>query len=343
MSQALQTAPQQALNTTTMLFDQNIMQQMHLIATTMSTSKVTVPKHFQGSQGDCLAMVMQAAQWNMNPFAVAQKTHLVNGVLGYEAQLVNAVIQQSGAIKGRFHYEYMGEKDNLQCRVGAIINGEEDITWGEWLRNGDVTTRNSPLWKTSPKQQLGYLQVKNWARLFCPGAILGVYTVDEAEEMANSNVIQPKDTDINGELVNEATADVLNNLNKTKKTESPESESTITLDKVLAAISTMIDKDSRQKVQLMMTELSKDDQPQAGDAYRARIAALKAQSEAQPQPQTINDQYADWLAAIDSCSNLDELDTLESSMTGDAHLALTTERESKRKKLTPANDPFEME
>jgi hypothetical protein len=35
---------------------------------------------------------MQAAQWGMNPFAVAQKTHVVNGTLGYEAQLVNAVV-----------------------------------------------------------------------------------------------------------------------------------------------------------------------------------------------------------------------------------------------------------
>ena len=40
----------------------------------------------------------------MNPFAVAQKTHVVNGSLGYEAQLVNAVVQASGAIDGRFHY-----------------------------------------------------------------------------------------------------------------------------------------------------------------------------------------------------------------------------------------------
>jgi hypothetical protein len=40
---------------------------------------------------------------------VAQKTHLVNGVLGYEAQLVNAVISSSNAIVGRFHYEYEGD------------------------------------------------------------------------------------------------------------------------------------------------------------------------------------------------------------------------------------------
>lgn len=152
------------------------------MAKMMAGSKVTVPKHLQGSEGDCMAVILQAMNWGMNPFAVAQKTHIVNGTLGYEAQLVNAVIQSNGHITGHFHYEHNGEGAMLETRVGAIINGEADITWGEWLRSSDVTTKNSPLWKTNPRQQMGYLQVKNWARAYCPGAILGVYTPDELQE-----------------------------------------------------------------------------------------------------------------------------------------------------------------
>jgi hypothetical protein len=159
------------------------MSRVSALAKIMASSKVTVPKHLQGNEGDCAAIVMQSMQWGMNPYAVAQKTHLVNGVLGYEAQLVNAVVQSTGAIKSNFSYEYRGDGNALECRVGAIINGQENITWGEWLKSSDVTTKNSPLWKTNPKQQMGYLQVKNWARLYCPGAILGVYTPDEIEVM----------------------------------------------------------------------------------------------------------------------------------------------------------------
>lgn len=153
------------------------------MAKLMAGSKVTIPKHLQGSDGDCAAIVIQATNWGMNPFAVAQKTHLVNGVLGYEAQLVNAVIQSSNSIRGSFSYEYQGDGDRMSCRVGAVLRGQTEITWGEWLKSSDVTTKNSPLWKTNPKQQIGYLQVKNWARLYCPGAILGVYTADELEEL----------------------------------------------------------------------------------------------------------------------------------------------------------------
>jgi hypothetical protein len=139
-----------------------------------------------------MAVIMQAMQWNMNPFVVAQKTHLVNGQLGYEAQLVNAVVQSSGAIDGRFHYEYKGEEPKIECRVGAVIRGEESITWNEWLCMADVTTKNSPLWKTNPKQQLGYLQVKNWARAYTPGALLGVYSVDELQDSPPMRDITPR-------------------------------------------------------------------------------------------------------------------------------------------------------
>lgn len=165
------------------------MQRLMSLAKLMSSSKVTVPKHLQGSEGDCMAIIIQATNWGMNPFAVAQKTHIVNGTLGYEAQLVNAVIGASGAIHGAFEYEYRGDGGAMECRVGAVLRGKSAITWGEWLCVSLVTTKNSPLWKTNPKQQLGYLQVKNWARAYAPGAILGVYTTDELDTTG----LPPKD------------------------------------------------------------------------------------------------------------------------------------------------------
>ncbi|OMG89751.1 RecT family recombinase [Achromobacter xylosoxidans] len=166
-------------STTGLVLDARNMDSMMRAAEMMAAGRATVPKHLQGNPSDCMAVIMQAMQWNMNPFVVAQKTHLVNGTLGYEAQLVNAVVQSSGAISGRFHYEYKGDGNTLECRVGAVIAGESDITWSEWLKISDVSVKNSPLWKTNPRQQMGYLQVKNWTRAYTPGALLGVYTSDE--------------------------------------------------------------------------------------------------------------------------------------------------------------------
>lgn len=183
--------------TNDLVFNPVAMQSMMALATIMAESTVTVPKHLQGKKGDCFAVIMQAAQWKMNPFVVAQKTHVVNGTLGYEAQLVNALVMASGAIIGSFSYEYKGEGSNLECRVGAVIKGHSSITWSEWLSIKSITTQNSPLWKTNPKQQLGYLQVKNWARAYYPGAILGVYSADELEVIGPSEtIINPRPEDL---------------------------------------------------------------------------------------------------------------------------------------------------
>jgi hypothetical protein len=182
------------------VFNVQALGQLTAFAELMAQSAVTVPKHLAGKPADCMAIVMQAMQWGMNPYAVAQKTHLVNGVLGYEAQLVNAVISSSSAIVGRFHYEYggdwekiAGKKDGrdelgLFIRVGAVLRGETDITWGENIYLADITTRNSPLWKTAPKQQIAYLAVKYWARLYCPEVILGVYSPDEVEPRTEKEI-----------------------------------------------------------------------------------------------------------------------------------------------------------
>lgn len=173
-----------ATHTANMLMSPQIMGQIQAFAEVMATGRSTVPKHLQGNMGDCMAVTMQAAQWGMNPFAVAQKTHVVSGTLGYEAQLVNAVISSSRAIKGRFKYEYGGDwqketSRDAWVRVGAVLAGEAEITWGEPLYPHMVTTKNSPLWKTQPKQQAAYLAVKYWSRMYCPDVILGVYTSDE--------------------------------------------------------------------------------------------------------------------------------------------------------------------
>jgi hypothetical protein len=213
------------VSTTDMVLDYRAMESMNTLANLMASGQATVPKHLQGNPADCMAIIMQAAQWRMNPFAVAQKTHVVSGTLGYEAQLVNAVVSSSKAINGRFHYRYGGDWEvtgdgsnqkiqagvnvnngntitqNCWVQVGAVLSGEDEIQWGERLYPSMVTTKNSALWKTNPKQQGGYLALKYWARLYAPAVIMGVYSSDELEPEAKKpteRVINPT-TDEPGE------------------------------------------------------------------------------------------------------------------------------------------------
>lgn len=166
-------------NPSLILFNADLMRALMTFAEVMAQSVVTVPKHLHGKPSDCLAVTLQAMRWKMDPYIVAGKTHVVNGNLGYEAQLVVAVLKSSGAIKGRPHYEYQGDGPALACRAGFIPAGEHEVVWTEWLSIGAIVVKNSPLWKSNPKQQFGYLQARNWARLYAPDALLGVYTDDE--------------------------------------------------------------------------------------------------------------------------------------------------------------------
>ncbi|MCW0921388.1 recombinase RecT [Pseudomonas sp. RG1] len=204
----LHVLPHAATSTSALVLDGDSLDKMMRLAEVMATGRATLPKHFNGNPADCLAVVMQSMQWKMNPFAVAQKTHLVNGVLGYEAQLVNAVITTCAPVLDRLHYEWYGawekvigkftikngdkgeyrvpgwkleDEQGLGVKVWATFRGEDEPRVLELLL-AQARTRNSTLWADDPRQQLAYLATKRWSRLYCPDVILGVYSPDELEE-----------------------------------------------------------------------------------------------------------------------------------------------------------------
>jgi hypothetical protein len=179
---------------TTLMLDERALDRLERVANMMASGKSTIPQHLVGNVGDCFAVCMQAFQWGMNPFAVAQKTHLVNGTLGYEAQLVIAVLNSSPALATRIDFRWSDDA------TWKGVNGKSDTSPDRWVEvwaqlKGEAkprtlkvtmaqvgTVRNSPNWAADPRQQLGYLCAKRWGRLNAPDVILGVYTPDELED-----------------------------------------------------------------------------------------------------------------------------------------------------------------
>ncbi|WP_225182134.1 RecT family recombinase [Pectobacterium aroidearum] len=209
MSNQVSTISQSA-GTAATIFSPDALNQLVKFAEVMANGRVAVPSHLAGKPSDCLAVTMQAAQWGMNPFAVAQKTHVINGVLGYEAQLVNAVLTSLSPTKDRLNYEWFGDwskvignfvektsqKGNKYIAPGWSLSDEKGLGVRVWatmksesqprvleLMLTQAQVRNSTLWASDPKQQLAYLAAKRWVRLHAPDVLLGVYTPDELEEM----------------------------------------------------------------------------------------------------------------------------------------------------------------
>lgn len=223
-------------NTRSAIFNPTSLEKLQAFAEQMALSRVAIPTHLVGKPADCLAVALQAVQWNMNPYSVAQKTSVVNGNLCFEAQLVNAIVTSSHAVTSRFKYEYGGPwekyrpgdrsaaaEKGLCVRVGATLTGDNERTWGEWLYLEFVKVRNSPLWSTATKQQLAYLAVKYWARLYTPDVILGVYTPDEmgpAVERDITPTSKPQNADDLNAMIGQS--EVVQPVSSEKETRSPQ-------------------------------------------------------------------------------------------------------------------------
>ncbi len=147
----------------------------------MSISTVVVPKHLRENPGACLAIVIQASEWQMSPYAVANKSYSVNDRLAYEAQLISAVILRRAPIKSRFKVDYLGEGDKRKCKVSVVTTDGETVEY-ESPQFGAITPKNSPLWKSDPDQQLYYFSARALCRRHFPDVLLGVYTMDEMQD-----------------------------------------------------------------------------------------------------------------------------------------------------------------
>ncbi len=149
----------------------------------MALAKQAIPPHLRENPGACLAVCIQASSWQMSPFAVANKSYVVNDRMAYEAQIIAAVILMRAPIIGRLKYSYTGKGPTRQCTCSAKLD-DGDLVEYTTPEIQNIKIQNSPLWKNDPDQQLAYSAARSMARRHFPDVILGVYTPEEMAEMA---------------------------------------------------------------------------------------------------------------------------------------------------------------
>jgi|GEM_PF-1605805 len=185
------------LNTDGGLLVKDIGQAME-VAKLMSISGTAVPLHIRNNPGTCLAVAIQAWEWSMNPFAVANKSYVVNDRLAYESALYNAVATRRAPIVGRLRIAYSGEGETRRCTVSATITEEEgggEVDYQSPLFK-TINPKNSPLWKNDPDQQLFYFSVRAFVRRHFPDVMMGVFTVDELQDSPEMSRPKPERAEI---------------------------------------------------------------------------------------------------------------------------------------------------
>lgn len=152
------------------------------VSKVLAIADAAVPKHLREKPGLCLNVCLMAYSLNMDPFALANKTYVVNDRLCFEAALYHAVVLQRAPIAGRIKSSYDGEGPKRTCRVWAKLSDDDDVVEYVSPPTGNIKPKNSPLWTNDPDQQLFYFSVRSFARRHFPDVMMGIYTVDEMQD-----------------------------------------------------------------------------------------------------------------------------------------------------------------
>lgn len=171
----------------------------------LSSAGPMIPPWLQGNVGGMFGICMKAQELGISPLSLANWSYVVEQTVAgakvarvsYESQFFHSVIEARAPITGRLQVSYEGSGDARKCRVFATFKGEKEpryfppldadpdqFTLGK-LRpkaNDQGNIKGSPLWTKKPDLQLFYNMSRDWARMYCPDVIAGMYGRDEMED-----------------------------------------------------------------------------------------------------------------------------------------------------------------
>lgn len=175
------------------LFDTQSFDHMTRVAGVMARASL-IPTHliqqtYEGTVANCFLIVNQAMRWDMDPFALAQGCFVLHGKLGFEGKVIAAMIEAK--IGASLDYEWEGEPGTDKFTVtvsGPRMTDRKVVSisgsvgdWKTYEKDGRTVKMN---WRgLASRNQLAYRGAREWARLYAPALMLGVYTPDDLEDM----------------------------------------------------------------------------------------------------------------------------------------------------------------
>jgi len=155
-----------------------------------------VPSHYKGKPENCVLAFNWATRLQIDPIQLMQKTYIIQGKPGMEAQLVIALVNARGPFEGPIQWEFAGEGDNRSCtayakhaRTGQVC--KSTVSW-DMVKKEGWSKKQGSKWLTMPDQMFMYRSAVFLARLYCPEVILGFMTVDEIEDVGDMTGGKPE-------------------------------------------------------------------------------------------------------------------------------------------------------
>ena len=162
-----------------------------------------VPQHFQKNTGNCIIALNLAQRLEVDVFMLMQSLYIVHGRPGIEGKLVIALVAGNGRF-GHLQYKFEGNGKTEKGveRPGKCIASAKDLKSGQIIEGPPVTwemavaegwTKGKSFrdgsgempskWQTIPQLMFMYRAATFFARVHCPGALFGLKTSEELEDM----------------------------------------------------------------------------------------------------------------------------------------------------------------
>ena len=142
-----------------------------------------LPQHYQGKPADCLVAIQWAQRSGRDPLELLQNSYVVHGTPALKTSYMIALVNRTGPFDGPIRFEVHGSGADLHAIAYGLIGGEryEAVASMEMAR-AEKWTKN-PKYSSMPDHMLKWRAATFLIRLYAPEALLGMSTIDEANDM----------------------------------------------------------------------------------------------------------------------------------------------------------------
>lgn len=148
-----------------------------------------IPTQYQNNYANCLVALEYANRTGQSPLQVMQSLNVIQGRPSWDSKALIGMINTSGKYDEDLQFTY-GKDDKgeiVSCfawtkKDGRIVEGIP-YTMEKAQKEG-LLNKNNSFWKKDHVLMLTYRAVSRFASINCPEITLGLYTTDEARDIA---------------------------------------------------------------------------------------------------------------------------------------------------------------
>lgn len=150
-----------------------------------------VPQAYRNNEGNCLIAVEMANRLNVSPFQVMQSLDVIQGTPAWKGKTLIAFVNNSKKYDEDIKFEYE-EKNGEVYSCYAWTRKGTDIIKGtkytmDMAKKAGLLNKTGSYWLKEPELMLSYRAISRFCSLNCPEISLGLYTVDEQNEIYDTN------------------------------------------------------------------------------------------------------------------------------------------------------------